>query len=70
MKAVGLIGILAFFCQVIFSQAIGAKNCIPIAHGIPFDTAVAAMVADNSFVIVAILTKYLVFDFIAFRLVL
>lgn len=70
MKAVGLIGILDIFYQDIFSQAICTKDSVLIAHGIPFDTAVAAMVAYHSFVIVAILTKYLVFDFIAFRLVL
>ena len=50
--------------------AICAEDSVFIAHGISFDTAVAAMVADNCFVIVALLTKYLVFDFIAFRLVL
>jgi len=70
VKAVGLIGILDIFYQDIFSQAICAEDSVFIAHGISFDTAVAAMVADNSFIIVAILTKYLVFDFIAFRLVL
>jgi hypothetical protein len=50
--------------------AICAEDSVFIAHGISFDTAVAAMVAYHSFVIVAILTKYLVFDFIAFLLVL
>ena len=50
--------------------AICTEDSILIAHGISFDTAFAAMVADNCFVIVALLTKYLVFDFIAFRLVL
>lgn len=50
--------------------AICAEDSVFIAHGILFDTAFAAMVADNCFVIVALLTKYLVFDFIASRLVL
>ena len=50
--------------------AICTEDSVLIAHGIPFDTAVAAMVADHGFIIVAILTKYLIFDFIAFRLVL
>ena len=50
--------------------AICAEDSILIAHGILFDTAFAAMVAYHSFVIVALLAKYLVFDFIAFRLVL
>lgn len=50
--------------------AICTEDSILIAHGISFDTAFAAMVAYHSFVIVALLAKYLVFDFIAFRLVL
>lgn len=51
-------------------MAICTEDSILIAHGILFDTAFAAMVAYHSFVIVALLAKYLVFDFIAFRLVL
>ena len=50
--------------------AICTEDSVLIAHSILFKTAFAAMVADHGFVIVAILTKYLVFDFIAFRLVL
>ena len=50
--------------------AICTEDSVLIAHSILLKTAVAAMVAYHCFAIVAILTKYLVFDFIAFCLVL
>ena len=41
--------------------AICTEDSILIAHGISFDTAFAAMVAYHSFVIVALLAKYLLY---------